>query len=512
MKQKLLRQSALWLAVCILTCLCGVTRAGAVEIASIFGTHMVLQADMPVPVWGWAQPGDHITVRIAEQNVSAVTDKTGRWQVELAPLPANKQPLTMTVSDGAQSLTLEDILVGELWLCGGQSNMSWGLKTAGDAENEIAKADHPMIRLFIVTERYSDDGPQPDVEGEWMLCTPQNVPNFSAVAYFFGRGLQRALDRPVGLIVSARGGSAAEAWVRPRALQGDADLSGLLQQRDEWFAQYPGILADYEQQVEQARQQGGQAPRKPRELNRYYYACESYNAMIAPLPPLAIAGVIWYQGEHNETRAYQYRKLFPAVINDWRGQWQRPDLPFLFVQLPNFRDRLEEPADATRAELREAQAMALMLPHTAMVVTIDVGEAKNNHPKNKQAIGHRLTLAALGTVYGKDVAYQCPMVGDVQFKGPQVRVTFKHAVGGLVNTAQGPLQGFAVAGEDRKFHWAEASIDGDSVIVQSQDVPNPVAVRYAWADNPAATLANGAGLPAAPFRSDDWPGLTSDAR
>ncbi|MCC6682763.1 MAG: sialate O-acetylesterase [Phycisphaeraceae bacterium] len=506
------RFNVITLAVLLFVSISSAAAAQSLRIASIFGSHMVLQAEQPQTIWGWAAPGARVTVSVAGQNVSAVADKTGRWQVKLAPLPANKQALTMTVSDAAQSLTLEDIFVGELWLCGGQSNMSWGLKTAGDAENEIANADHPMIRLFIVTERYSDDGPQPDVEGEWMLCTPENVPNFSAVAYFFGRDLQRALDCPVGLIVSARGGSAAEAWVRPQALQGDPDLSGLLQKRDEWFAQYPDILADYEQQVEQAKQQGDQAPRPPRELNRFSYATESYNAMIAPLPPLAIAGVIWYQGEHNETRAYQYRKLFPVVINDWRAQWQRPDLPFLFVQLPNFRDHLEEPADATRAELREAQAMALKLPHTAMVVTIDVGEAKNNHPKNKQAIGHRLTLAALGTVYGKDIAYQSPMVRDVQFNGPQVRVTFEHAAGGLVNTAEGPLQGFAVAGEDRVFHWAEASIDGDSVILQSKDVPRPVAVRYAWADNPAATLANGAGLPTAPFRSDDWPGLTIDAR
>lgn len=350
------------------------------------------------------------------------------------------------------------------------------------------------------------------------MCSPETVPGFSAVGYFFGRELHKELNVPIGLIHTSWGGTPAESWTRRGALESVPDCMPILERFDEAMAKYPEAKKKYDESmiawkedVKKAKAEGKNPPRRPGAPfgpGNPHSPAGLYNAMIAPLIPYSIGGAIWYQGESNAGRAYQYRKLFPAMITNWRKDWGQGDFPFLFVQLANFMAVDPEPVDSAWAELREAQLMTLALPNAGMAVIIDIGEARDIHPKNKQDVGKRLALWALGKSYGKKQVYSGPIYKSKRTEGNKITLEFEHVGGGLAAGGGEPLKGFAVAGADRKFVWADAKIDGNTVIISSDEVSEPAAVRYGWANNPVCNLYNKEGLPASPFRTDDWPGVT----
>ena len=510
-----------WFAVLLLGCaLAAVSSAVAdVSLPAVIGDHMVLQQEAAVPIWGTADPGERVTVTLGKQQVSAVADEGGKWQVTLKA-PRAGGPYEMTVS-GKNSIALKDILSGEVWVCSGQSNMAMSVRRSNNPEREIASADYPKIRLFAV-KRIVADQPLTDVTGVWAACDSQTVANFSAVGYFFGRDLHKTLKVPIGLIHTSWGGTPAEAWTSRPTLEAGADFQPILDRWAKALENYPKAKEEYDQKlaqwkedVEKAKAEGQKPPRRPgapRGPGHPHMPSGLYNGMIAPLLPYAIQGAIWYQGESNAGRAHQYRTLFPTMIVDWRRAWGQGDFPFLFVQLANFKAEKPEPGESDWAELREAQTMTLELPKTGMAVIIDIGEADDIHPKNKQDVGRRLALAARSVAYGQKLTYSGPMYKTMSVEGNKVRLSFDHIGGGLVARGGDGLKGFAVAGADSQFVWAEAKIDGKSIVVWSDQVASPVAVRYAWADNPACNLYNKEGLPALPFRTDDWPGVTFGKR
>lgn len=502
-----------------------------VKLPALFGDNMVLQQGVQLKIWGTASPQETVHVEWSQEadgkgigQVSSTTaDLKGRWKVTFGPI-SEAGPITLRIR-GNNEITLKNVLVGEVWVCSGQSNMAWPVSRAMNAEKEISAAKYPKIRLFKVPQvvaaepRDEIGAPRSPLEGRWVECSPETIAGFSAVGYFFGRELHKATGRPVGLIQSAVGGTPAEAWTSAETLAGDPAFRPLLARWEEIFATYDKrrqayekALAEWREKAAAARKAGKQPPRRPRPPlgpNHPHRPSGLYNGMIAPLIPVAIRGAIWYQGESNASRAYQYRKLFPAMIQDWRRHWGQGDFPFLFVQLANFRPAVDQPGESEWAELREAQTRTLRLPKTGMAVAIDIGEANDIHPKNKQEVGRRLALAARHIAYGEDLVYSGPLFKSMTIEGDAIRLHFHHVDGGLV--AKGDkLTGFAIAGKDRKFVWATAKIDGDTVVVQADGVTDPIAVRYGWADNPACNLYNKAGLPASPFRTDDWPGVTVD--
>ena len=491
-----------------------------VKLPAVIGSNMVLQREAKVPIWGTADPAEQVTVTLGDQHARATADDQGQWRVVLSPLKAGG-PLEMIVA-GKNTIKLTNLLVGEVWVCSGQSNMGVPLRGAANAEEEIAAAEYPRIRLFTLNKGVTQK-PRLDAHGEWVACSPKTAARFSAVGYFFGREIHKVLDVPIGLIDNSWGGTPAEAWTSRATLESRAELKPIIERYDQAMAVYPEALKQYEQAKVKWREASAQAkaeskpappgpPAAPFGPDHHQSPAGLYNGMVMPVVPYAIRGVIWYQGEGNAGRAYQYRTLFPAMIEDWRRAWGQGDFPFLFVQLANFQKRLAEPADSAWAELREAQLMSLKVPNTAMAVIIDTGEADNIHPKNKQDVGRRLALAAQATVYHQNVAYSGPVYDSMAVEDNKIRLRFQHVDGGLVAKGGDQLVGFAIAGEDRKFVWARASIEGDTIVVSSDQVAKPVAVRYAWADNPACNLFNQADLPASPFRTDQWPGVTAEAR
>lgn len=486
---------------------------------SIFGDHMVLQQGKSLPVWGKADPGETVVVTLGKRSQSATACAEGRWMVELPKMKAGG-PYELKIEGKDNALVFKDVLVGEVWLGSGQSNMQWPVNRSANAEQEIAAANYPEIRLFSVTRTVALT-PQEDSEGAWVVCSPETIPEFSAVLYFFGRELHKQLKGvPMGLVHTSWGGTPAESWTSRSMLESDPELTGFVQAWDKHLAEYPEAKAAYDtamqeweaaaKQAEEANTEKPPKPEAPRGPDHPWVASGLYNAMIAPLVPYAIQGAVWYQGESNANRAYQYRKLFPAMINDWRNAWGQGPFSFYFVQLANFTDVLPDPGDSQWAELREAQTMTLSLKNTGMAVIIDIGEAKDIHPQNKQDVGKRLALNALAKDYGKDVAWSGPMYHTMRVWKGKATLGFTHTHGGLTTRDGESLKGFAIAGEDRRFVWADAVIKGKRVVVSSPEVPHPVAVRYAWADNPECNLVNGKGLPASPFRTDQWPGITVD--
>jgi len=507
---------AKWL-VFLLVCLVAAPAAAQVRLPALFADHMVLQQGKPAPVWGWAAPGEQVTVRLGDRQAAATADASGRWLAQLPPLAAGG-PHELTVQ-ASNTITRHDVLVGEVWIASGQSNMEWPLRRAANADQEIAQADYPLIRCFTVTKAVAPE-PQAECQGEWVICSPDTADDFSAVGYFFVRELHQRLGVPVGLINSSWGGTPAESWTSRAALLADPELAYLVGNWDQAMAKYTedcllpaAQVRDWLARAEAARTAGQPLPQPPPSAwpddprRNPWLAGGLYNGMIAPLVPYALAGAIWYQGESNAGRAYQYRRLFPALIQDWRRAWGQGEFPFLFVQLANFMPARPEPGDSAWAELREAQLLTLALPTTGMAVIIDIGDAADIHPANKQDVGRRLALAAQALAYRQRVAYSGPIYRALTVEGDRLRLHFRHTGGKLVARG-GPLQGFAIAGEDRFFVWAQARIEGNTVVVWSPQVPRPVAVRYAWADNPVCNLYHQGGLPASPFRTDDWPGLT----
>ena len=622
-------------------------------VSPIFGDNMVLQRGQPNTFWGWTNPGEKVRVTIAGHTGEAIAGADGRWQARVDPPASGECELAI---DGAQHVTLHHVLVGDVWLCGGQSNMQFGLPGANDGAKEVAAADHPDIRLFTVATR-SAYVPADVPRGEWKICSPQTVAEnggFSAVAYFFARRVQQETGVPIGVIQDCLGGTPVEGWMSPATLHTLKDFerpmaeverlraanapgygSYLMHWLDEfdvglrgkqpwsdaafddhawktvrvpggfeefgladvpavvWFRRdlmlpdllpagaatlhlgvvekmdtayvngrwvgasswvenprayrlAAGVLQPGRNQVavrvfklksklgfltapEKIRLTLGDGteiplagewraavsvdarPPHPLPLGYENYPTMPavlYQGMIAPVAPLAIAGALWYQGEANSGRAYQYRTLLPLMIADWRRAFGQRDFPFLIAQLPAFQGRKGQPGTDDWAELREAQALtARAVSNCGLAVTIDTGEADNIHPKAKQPVGDRLALLALAQHYGKKVVSSGPVFRALAREGGALRVSFDHTDGGLAVHGERPAE-FSVAGADRQWHWADAKIDGDTIVASSADVPEPVAVRYAWQANPQATLFNGAGLPTAPFRSDDWPGVT----
>ena len=470
------------LALIALSTFPGAVRAD-VRLPAVFSDHMVLQRGRPVPVRGWADPGEPVTVRLRDQVRRGVAGADGRWQVSLAPLEAGG-PHTLEVTGRAGGPRLTDVLVGEVWLLGGQSNMAWPVGRAARAGEAIAAASGlPRIRLYRPERR--QQGRRPPGGGGWQVCGATTVQPFSALGFFFGQRLHRELGVPVGLIDASVANTPIEAWIDHPALRATPEAAPIL-----------------------ARWQRRPAPLDPRR------PAGLFEELVAPLHPFALAGVVWYQGESNVDRAHQYRTLFPLLITSWRGGFGAPELPFIFVQLPNLLRTGRSPGESRWAELRDAQlATARQLPHTWMVVTIDIGRGDNIHPPNKREVARRVWRWAAARVYGRPLEPGGPLYRGALRRGRRMLVSFDHVGKGLVARGDdGVLQGFALAGADRRFHWAEARIVGRQVEVWSPAVAAPVAVRYAWADNPRCNLFNAEGLPASPFRSDDWPGLTVDRR
>jgi sialate O-acetylesterase len=616
------------------------------KLPHIFSDRMMIQRDVPAPIWGWGAPGQSVTVTLAAHRVTAPIDADGRWKVSLPPSPAGG-PHDLTVRSGEQTVRIADVLIGEVWLCSGQSNMEWTLNANGNlADADIAAADDPALRFFTVAKNTAA-APIDDVSGEWFAAHPKIIGECSAVAYYMARELRKTLGIPVGLIVSSWGGTAAEAWVPPESLQstdvlrpiakrivppehlaelkpyedpgnegvklGYAEMdhadgdwktmdlprfwesTGLNIDGSVWFRRefdlptnwagkelslslgalddfdttyingveigrtgketrnhwshprvYPvpasvlragrnviavrifdqwgnGGFAGKSEQLFLAGP-GGQIPLSgdwkfkielelpPAPMSAATPPTSLFNAMIAPLIGYAIRGAAWYQGESNVDRGFQYRTLLTTLIQCWRQAWNQGNFPFLIVQLANFhREDANYPNGVHWAELREAQALAATaLPKVGLALAIDIGEAEDIHPKNKWDVGARLALAARGIAHGQEIEYRGPTFDSLKVTGNQAIISFHHAIG-LTSKNESP-QGFEIAGPDRAYHPATATLEGSRVMVHSPKVPNPVAVRYGWADDPTCNLYNAADLPAVPFRSDDWPGLTDDNR
>ncbi len=649
--------------------LAGVVRA-EVRLPAIIGDNMVLQRGTKVRIWGTANAGEHVTVTFDKKSVNAVADAKGRWEVWLGPLKRGG-PSELIVK-GDNVLTIKNVLVGDVWICSGQSNMEWPLSNTDNATETLAQANYNEIRLFTVQKKTSTTELD-DVQGHWVVTTPEEAAHFSAVGYFFGREVYQHIKTPIGLIHTSWGGTPAEAWTSHEGLLSSPELKPILDRYEAslnalpatkenyaralakweeanlyvdsenkgealgyadpntattdwtkidlpkqfeaaglmidgavWFRKVVDVpepwsgkelvlnltaIDDYDTTYFNGMKIGStgretpdsyQVPRKyvvPGSLVRsgkntiavrvfdrageggfgsagemslrpggadvsqaislrgsWDYKVELalepkhvdwgsrpepvgsgnqnspsvlYNAMLAPLVPLAIRGAIWYQGESNAGRAYQYRTLFPVMIRDWRRAWGTV-FPFYFVQLANWRPRKEQPAESDWAELREAQFMTLREPQTGMAVAIDIG-GEDLHPRNKLDVGRRLAAWALAEAYGEKVVPSGPLFESSSVEGDKVRIKFKYAAGLKTNDGS-PVKGFAIAGADRKWVWADARIEGQTVVVSSPSISKPVAVRYAWADNPAVNLYNKADLPASPFRTDDWPGVTASNR
>ena len=491
-----------------------------VQLPAMFGDNMVLQRDIDVPLWGTANPHETVTVKFLDQQVIATTDDKGRWRVRLGPLSVGG-PFDMTIT-GKNTVKFKNVLVGDVWICSGQSNMAWTVRNSANSAQEVATAHYPHIRLLNIQHIVADE-PQADITGKWVECGPKTVAGFSGTAYFFGRTLYKKLDIPIGLIHVSRGGSAVEAWMSRKALEAEPTAKPILDRFERAVSEYPEAFKRYQEKLAKrkvraakAKAEGRPAPPviyRPLGPGHWNTPCGLYNGNIAPLIPYAIKGAIWYQGEKNRSRAYQYRQLFPALIQDWRRAWPQEDFPFLFVQLASHGKRRLEPMESQWAELREAQSMTLTLPNTGMATIVDLDEADDLHPKNKQDVGRRLALAAEAIAYHRNVVYSGPIYDSMTVEGNQIRLRFTHLGSGLkAKHSETFLIGFTVAGDDRKFVHADAHIDGNTVVVKSDRVSNPVAVRYAWAGNPACNLYNNEGLPASPFRTDDWPGITAETR
>jgi sialate O-acetylesterase len=514
-----------------------------VKLPAIISDNMCLQAGKTLPIWGKAEPGEQVTVSLGADTETAAAGPDGKWMVKLHALASGAGPLEMKVA-GKNTIEVKNIIVGEVWVASGQSNMEFGFNSAHNAATEAPKAKYPMIRIFNLKKKVAFE-PQWDCEGAWEECTPETVMHTSAVGYFFARDIHEKLGVPVGLIHTSWGGTPAQAWTSVEALKTTPELASYAESFEKTRQNLPELKAMFEKDVlpkwedadkkwkenyAKADADTKKAHPEPRRPNSPDSSPGTgsvlFNGMIAPIIPFGIEGAIWYQGEANAGNPVQYRTLFPTMITDWRNHWtaansDEKDFGFYFVQLANFMARQPEPVqdDGGWPGLREAQHMTLKLPNTGEAVIIDIGQADNIHPRDKMDVGHRLALAALHTTYHKDGVYAGPTYEGLSVEGNKASIKFDNIGSGLT-IAAGPstqpgvpvaqpaseLKGFSIAGEDKKFVWADAKIEGDHVVVWSDKVSNPVAVRYAWANNPECNLYNKEGLPASPFRTDTWTG------
>lgn len=502
-------------------CLCGSSIAD-IKLPAIISDNMALQQNTEVTIWGWAEPGEEVTVQTdwkhqvpvigklipKKASVSTITNEQGQWELKVKT-PKAGGPYNFKVT-GNNEIEVKNVIIGELWVCSGQSNMSmpmegWDKQPIVGGPEDIANSTNDKIRFFMVT-RKTADSPLDNVEGKWVLCDPETVKPFSAVGFYFGRMVNKETGLPVGLIGSNWGGTLAEAWTRKEFMSSDDEFSSMI-------ANYDKRQADWDKAAAAAKEKGEKEPRKPRPQDK---PSALYNGMIAPITNMTIKGAIWYQGESNANKGYQYRNLFPTMIKNWRCDFNNPDMPFYFVQLANYVSHKPgqevaiydgEPRESHWAELREAQSITNDLEYTGMAVTIEIGQANNIHPGNKKDVGERLARWALARDYGKDIAVSGPLYTGYSIEGDNIRVKFNYAENGMYSKDGKPI-GFAIAGSDRKFVWADAKIDGSSIVVSSELVKEPVAVRYAWDIHPKCNIYNAEGLPASPFRTDDFNGVT----
>lgn len=495
-----------------------------VSVPGLFSDNMVVQSGAPLAIWGRAAGGEKVEIEVSwgQSRQSVAGDAQGRWRAQFAS-PTAAGPHEVTIR-GRNTIRIKNILAGEVWICAGQSNMAMQLayknpdnRGALNSAEEIAAAKYPEIRYFLVSQKKNSSAPavMTDVDGEWKICSPQTAGDFSAVAYFFGEHLHRSLRRPVGLIDNSWGGTDIQAWMSPDALASDPDFAVHVAWAKKGLEELPAEQKKYQQAVREWQQQGAIPATKP--APPYWLAGQRnipsglYHARIAPLFPVSIQGVLWYQGERNAPKAWLYQRLLPAMIRDWRSGWRRDDLPFFVVQLPQY-GKPGAPASVYGtsgwAELREAQFLtAKSTPNVSLAVALDAGE-DHIHPRNKRPVGERLARLALAKVYGEKVVSSGPLFSGLRSDGDQVVVSFDEVGSGLRTSDGAAVRGFVLAGADRKFIPAEAVIVGRTVVVRSAKIKAPVAVRYAWADFPDCNLFNQEGLPASPFRSDAWPEST----
>ncbi|MCJ8294083.1 MAG: sialate O-acetylesterase [Colwellia sp.] len=506
-----------------------------VILPNIFSDHMVLQRGMANPVWGKATPGEKISVSIADQKHNTVADANGEWQLKLAPLKAGgSHELTVT---GSNTFHFEDVLVGEVWLCSGQSNMELPVNESNSHELEIASANYPNIRL-ITAPRPGAETEQFSFDDQWQATSPESVGDFSAACYFFGRRLHNTLNVPIGLINTAWGGARIEAFMPRKALE---DTGEYLEYLTDWDRriiedsdrEYAEKLAKYEAWQSAGSKGEKHTPLHARVAN--HAPGSIYNGLIHPVVGYGIKGTIWYQGESSTDRPYQYRRLFPLLINTWRDLWGQGDFPFYWVQLADYKKEFAEPNGGAWAEVREAQTMTLSLPNTGEAIAIDLGEARDIHPRDKQTVAKRLVRHALAKDYGYNMASDSPSFSSMQIASKMIKsnaeskaagktkdkvevklerkvavITFDHVATSLYSFDVDKVLGFAIAGEDQKFVWAKANIISENQVeVYSDEVVNPVAVRYGFEFNPVVNLYDKNGLPVTPFRTDDWPRATS---
>ncbi|MGH9628768.1 MAG: sialate O-acetylesterase [Bryobacteraceae bacterium] len=472
-----------------------------VKLPALISDHMLVQRDMPVRIFGKAKAGEGVSVSFRGQTVQTVTDASGRWEVWLAPMkPSQAEEMTI---EGENTLKVADVLVGDVWVGSGQSNMQWAVHQTNNAEQEISSASFPEIRLFYVPRKPSAV-PVDDVEARWVVCSPESVKDFSAVLYYFGRQLHQDLKVPMGLIHSSWGGTPIASWISGPSLTANSRISPFLTFWEDMIAKYPVNLARYEQNLKEWEESGsqGRRPGPPLGPGHPHEPTSLYNGMIAPLVKYTIKGAIWYQGETEAGRGqgHLYGEALMTLVEDWRRAFEQGDFPFFWVQLANFGNAAK---NGHWMRVQEGQVKATALRGTGVAIINDIGEAADIHPKNKQDVGRRLALLARHVAYGQDnFVWSSPLFRQATREGNSIRVWFDHAGSGLKARGDGPVKGFVLAGPDGKFVPATGEIEGATVIVSSPEVPDPQAVRYAWDYNPDANLVNAAGLPASLFRSD----------
>lgn len=504
------------LVVC--SALLALTARAELRLPAIIGDHMVLQQKQENPIWGWDTPGAKVTVSFAGKTYSATAGTDGRWQVKLAAAPANATPQTLTIA-GSSRRELRDVLIGEVWMCSGQSNMQWSMSQTYTGDIEAAASKHANIRLISVPQVGTQEL-QRDFKGQWAAATPEVVKEFSAVGFLFGRFIHEIVGVPVGLIDNAWGGSAAEAWVRRETFEQTPRYQALMEstrkreahlQSPEGKAEFDASVAKWEAAAAAAKAAGKPVPggRPSWWLTGNARPGNIFAGVVNPTLGYGIKGVIWYQGESNAGRAHEYVDLFPFMIEQWRKEWQQGDFPFYWVQLADFKAEPAKPGDSDWAELREAQTRALRLPNTGQAVIIDVGEGRDIHPRNKYDVAARLVRWALVKDYGLKLPYRSPEYKSLKVEGNKAIVTIDCFGSSLRTFDVTEARGFQLCGADRVWHWAKGTLVGSNQVeVTSEHVTAPVAVRYAWADNPVCNLFSADGLPVTPFRTDDFPMIT----
>lgn len=511
-----------WVAIAVLLVL---SARAEVRLNRLFTDHMVLQREMLAPVWGWADPGERVSVQFAGQSATAVAGPDGKWMTRLGPFAASSSGRDLVVT-GKNTLTVTDVLVGDVWLGSGQSNMEFAMRDVENSKDEIAGADRPLIRLFTVP-RSEKSQLADDVDSKWVVCRPDTVRDFSAVLYLFGREINAETKVPVGLIHSSVGGTRIELWTAPEGFATVPEFAGAVQgieaaerqYREQILPKALPLLEDWIARTKTALANGTRVPVAPDWPDHPRLGNSGlYLGMIHPLVPFGLRGVAWYQGEWNGGENDIYVRRMQALIAGWRQVWNRPDLPFYYVQLARMPQKDDPPwlGDGL-SPTREAQRKSLAIPHTGMAVIIDLPGDSGWHPRNKQDVARRLSLWALHNEYGrKDLVFSGPLYREMTVEEDRIRLRFDHVGSGLMAGSKNglepvkpapdqPLKEFAVAGANRKWVLAEARIDGADVVVSSLEVPHPVAVRYAYCNDPeGANLYNKEGLPASPFRTDDW--------